>query len=296
VSTAHGNGAGPWDALRVEPPLPERWPNGKLVAVWPVVNIECFLPHRGGPAIQPHLASVPEIANRGWREYGNRAGVQRLARVLGEAGMPASAALNGDVCTLYPDVVSTVLAAGWEVMGHGLNNSTGHAGLDGPAERALVQQALETLGRATGQRPAGWLTPGFAVTPRTPAVLAACGLRYTADATDDDVPYALDTDAGPLLALPYSLETNDISLCLVARYTAAQYAEALVQHVAQLCREARPGRPVLAALGLHTFIAGQPARAAALGRALAAIAALPETWFATGTMIAAALERRPVSS
>jgi hypothetical protein len=127
-------------------------------------------------------------------------------------------------------------------------------------------------------------------------VLAACGLRYTADATDDDVPYALSTDAGELLVLPYSLETNDISLCLVARHTAAEYADALVGHVRQLCAEAEPGRPVLVALGLHTFIAGQPARAAALARALREMATRPEVWFTTGAAICAALAQTGVPS
>jgi len=253
------------------------------------VNVECFLPEHGGPAIQPHLASVPEIANRGWREYGNRAGVQRLARVLGEGGVPASAAINADVCTLHPGVMATVLSAGWEIMGHGINNSTGNAGRTEEQETESVLKALTALAAATGRTVAGWLTPGFAVTPNTPAVLAACRLRYTADATDDDVPYALETPAGPLLVLPYSMETNDISLCLVARYTAADYAAALVEHVTQLCREAAPGRPLLVALGLHTFIAGQPARAAAIAGALSAIAALPQVWFASGEAIAAQL-------
>jgi hypothetical protein len=259
------------------------------VAVWPVVNVETFLPDQGGPAIQPHLSGAPEIANSGWREYGNRSGVARLAGVLSDLGIPASAALNADVCDRYPEVVERIGRAGWEVMGHGLNNSTGHAGLNRANETAMVCDALATLERATGARPQGWLTPGFSVTSRTPAVLAACGLRYTADATDDDVPYALSTDAGRLLALPYSLETNDISLCLVARYTAGEYADALVEHVGQLCAEAEPGRPVVVALGLHTFIAGQPARAAALAGALREMAAHPEVWFATGAAICAAL-------
>jgi peptidoglycan/xylan/chitin deacetylase (PgdA/CDA1 family) len=271
--------------VRRELPLPESWPGGKLVAVWPVVNVETFLPGRGGPAIQPHLAGTPEIANSGWREYGNRAGVQRLARILAESGVPATAALNSDVCSLYPDATSTILDAGWEIMGHGMNNSTGQAGMEFEAERTAVNAALDALERATGVRPRGWLTPGFSVTERTVSVLAACGLRYCADATDDDVPYVLDTESGPLTVLPYSMETNDISLCLVARYTAAEYRDALVDHVAQLAREARPGRPVIVALGLHGFIAGQPARAAALARALAAMAALSQVWFTTGAAI-----------
>jgi allantoinase len=103
------------------------------------------------------------------------------------------------------------------------------------------------------------------------------------------VPYRLETAAGPLLVLPYSMETNDISLCLVARYTGEQYATALLDHVRRLCEEAADGVTSLVALGLHTFIAGQPARAGHLERALGQMAELPALWFATGAMIADAL-------
>lgn len=50
----------------------------------PVVNVEVFVPGCGGPSIQPHLQSVPELANRGWRDYGNRRGLQRLANMFKE--------------------------------------------------------------------------------------------------------------------------------------------------------------------------------------------------------------------
>lgn len=262
------------------------WPDGAIVAVWPVVNVEWFEPGAGGPAIQPHLMGDPEIANYGWREYGNRAGLLRLIAVFRAAGIAASAAINADICARHPALASAIVEAGWEIMGHGQNNSRGLAGLSPQQEREAIATALETLERHTGTRPLGWLTPGFSVTARTPEALAACGLRYTADITDDDVPYALETSCGTVFALPYSLETNDISLCLVGRYTGPEYAHALVDHVRRLVDE---GRPVVAALGLHTYIAGQPGRALHLERTLRALQAIRGVWFATGAEIVARL-------
>lgn len=263
------------------------WPDGAIVAVWPVVNVEWFEPGAGGPALQPHLMTGnPEIANYGWREYGNRVGLQRLISIFRAAGIVASAAINADICARYPTLLRALVEAGWEIMGHGINNSRGLAGLTPEEERDAIAAALETLERHTGSRPLGWLTPGFSVTDRTPEALAACGLRYTADITDDDVPYALETACGTLFALPYSLETNDISLCLVGRYTGPEYARALVDHVRWLLAE---GSPTIVAIGLHTYIAGQPGRALYLARALRALQALRGVWFATGAEITARL-------
>ncbi len=287
----------PWDGVRGRAaPLPACWPGGALVAVWPVINVECWRPGSGGPSLQPHLVSAPEIANSGWRDYGNTAGVARLAHIFAELGLPATAAVNGAIPERAPAAMEAVLAAGWEVIGHGVDNSTGHAGMTVEDEAAAIAATLDALSAATAARPRGWLTPGFSVTPRTPALLAAVGIAYTADRTEGDTPACWQTEGGPLLALPYSLETNDISLCLVARHTPEQFGRVLVDHVTQLANEARPGRPLLVALGLHTFIAGQPARALHLQRALAAIAALPGVRFMTGGQVCAALPGHAVLS
>ena len=61
---------------------------GGGVVVVPVINVEVFVPGAGGPGVQPHLASMPEIANSGWRDYGNRAGARRA---VSGTFLPASA-------------------------------------------------------------------------------------------------------------------------------------------------------------------------------------------------------------
>ena len=130
----------------------------------------------------------------------------------------------------------------------------------------------------------GWLTPGFAVSERTFVMLAELGVTFTADWCDDDRPYWWETGSGQLLSIPYSLETNDISLILGLHYTPGQFADAIVEHVRQLCEEARPN--VVAAIGLHPFLVGQPGRIRALRSCLERLAALPGVWLASGSEIA----------
>jgi allantoinase len=271
---------------------PASWNGRGKVAVWPVVNIEHYLPGRPGPAIQPHLAHGRDIANSGWREYGNRVGIWRILGLFDDLGIPFSAALSAEMSRHHPGVVEAVVARGAEVLGHGMENSTRHHDLTPEAEREHIAGALSTLKRETGQQVLGWLTPGFAVSADTHRILAELGLGYTADFCDDDVPYRLDTPGGRLLAIPYSLETNDISLFLNMRYTPAQYADVVVEHVRQLCRE--PGRGRVVALGLHTFLVGQPGRIGSLRACLERLAALDEVWFATGKEICELMEKEDV--
>lgn len=259
------------------------WPGDRKVAVWVALNIECFIPGRGGPALQPHLARGEDIANYDWREYGNRAGFWRLLDMLSELPVPVTAAVNGDMCQRHPDIVAAVSKAGWAVMAHGLDNSTPHYGLTPEAERDRIERTVAMLAEATGRQPLGWLTPGFAVTKATHGLLREAGLGYTADRCDDDVPYWLDLPAGRLLSVPYGLETNDISLLLCMHYTAAEFADAVVAHVEQLCAE--PGAGTVTGIGLHTFLVGQPGRIASLRSCLRRLATMPQVWLCTADEI-----------
>ena len=72
------------------------------------------------------------------------------------------------------------------------------------------QQALDTLQRATGTAPVGWLGPEYGESARTPQLLAQAGIRYVCDWVNDEQPYAMKTSQGELYALPIMLELDDI--------------------------------------------------------------------------------------
>ena len=52
-------------------------------------------------------------------------------------------------------------------------------------EREYIRAAVE---RATGNRPVGWSGPDFQETPNTPNLLAAEGIRYVCDWSNDEQP------------------------------------------------------------------------------------------------------------
>ncbi|MFS8859040.1 polysaccharide deacetylase family protein [Synechococcus sp. H60.4] len=255
-------------------------PNQARVAVYVVVNIEHFTFGKLGTAIQPHLTTSPEIANYGWRDYGNRVGIWRLFELFAELGIPGTAALNAEMVELYPPILEGIRHHSWSVMAHGWNNSTGHSGLTRQAEEELIERSLSLLEKTVGFRPWGWLTPGFSVSENTFDLLRAAGIRYTADWVNDDQPYWLQTAAGPLLAIPYTLEANDITLCLSARLAAEAFAQALIAQFDQLWQEGERF-PRIMAIGLHPFIVGQPLRVGSLKKALQHIRSRPQTWLTT---------------
>ncbi|CAK9036605.1 Chitin deacetylase 1 [Durusdinium trenchii] len=254
------------------------WAKGKKVVVVPVVNVEVFVPGSRGPAIQPHLQSTPEVANRGWRDYGNTRGLKRLVEMFKELGLPATAVINSEAVK-DEDVAKVLKGSGWEFGAHGLNNSSGASHMSRQEEEAYFKQTLDDLQETLGSRPQTWLTPGFSVTERTPEIAAKAGIQALLDFVDDDVPFYLKhEEAGRTLCLPYCMETNDFSCVLAKQLDARQYVQTIEDHVRQLAKE--EGEKVVC-LGMHTFVAGTPARVLALTETLQRLRELPGVAFAT---------------
>ncbi|WP_066380956.1 MULTISPECIES: polysaccharide deacetylase family protein [unclassified Anabaena] len=256
-------------------------PHDARVAVWVVMNIEHFTFGKLGTAIQPHLNSYPEIANYGWRDYGNQVGIWRLLELFAELEIPVTAAVNGEICPLYPEIMAAITQCGWEVMAHGLNNSTGHSGMDRETETQVINQTLDLFREATGKIPKGWLTPGFSITESTFDLLQAAGIVYTADWVNDEQPFWYPVSDGQLLAIPYTIEANDISLCLSNRFSGAEFSQAIIDQFDQLWQDGKLQGRVMA-IGLHPFIVGQPLRLKYLKECLLYIKGHPNTWLTTG--------------
>jgi len=154
-------------------------------------------------------------------------------------------------------------------------------------EEAYFKTTLDDLEKSLGLRPKTWLTPGFAVTERTPEIAGAAGIESLLDFVDDDVPYHLVHEGcKKTLCLPYCMETNDFSLVLTKNHDPRQYAQAIEDHVRQLAKE--DGEKVVC-LGMHTFVAGTPARVLALSEALGRLKAVPGVCFANAAEVRQAI-------
>lgn len=210
--------------------------------------------------------------------------MRRLVRTFGALGVPATAVINSDAAKLV--TVSALLKqSGWELGAHGINNSSGHSRMDREEEVVAFGTCLKELEASLGSRPQTWLTPQFSVTERTPEIAAAAGVRIFLDFVDDDVPFdVVHTPTGNrMLCLPYSMETNDFSLVLAKNFDPRQYAQVIEDHVQQLASE--PGGSKVVCLGMHTFVAGTPARALALSRVLGRLTSCPAVAFATAAQV-----------
>jgi peptidoglycan/xylan/chitin deacetylase (PgdA/CDA1 family) len=264
------------------PPL--RWPGGARIAFYVGLNLEHYQIDRPSTSIFGGTAALaPDPLNYGWRDYGPRVGIWRLIESLDRHGMRASALINSDVCARYPQIIEAGRARDWAWVTHGRDNSTFQAGMSREQEQAYLAEVVETIEKATGQRPKGWLGPALTETFETPGLLAELGLRYVLDWCNDDQPYRLNVPG--MLSVPYSIEVNDVTLFVSKSLSGPEFLQIVQDQFDQLYADSADSGRVMA-LSLHPFIVSQPFRHKYLDQALEYIASRPGVWLTTSDEIA----------
>ncbi len=281
--------------------LPDRgklkWPGSKRLALIVTINLEYWELTRdqaeplypGGPATIPFPlpGNVPDYVNWTWREYGQRVGVWRVIEELDKAGVPASCTLNGRYAVERKRVVDAVVERGWEIVAHNWAQNdilTYYAG-DVDAERAVIRKTLDAIENATGHKVKGWLSSSLRPTEATPDILRENGLIFHCDFLNDDQPYLIHTDHGPLVCVPYSNDINDFNMFARGGMTLDHGLATLREAFDRLYAEGADSMRLMN-FGLHPHVIGQPYRIRALADFLAYAKTFDGVWFPTREEIA----------
>jgi peptidoglycan/xylan/chitin deacetylase (PgdA/CDA1 family) len=261
------------------------WPNGARVAFYIGLNVEHFEIDKPSTSIWSGTSHLkPDPLNYGWRDYGARVGIWRLIDALDKYGMRASVLLNSDVCEHYPQIIQAGREREWAGLAHGKTNSILHADMTPAQERVFLENVVNTIAAATGQRPKGWMGPGLTETFETPKILKELGLSYVLDWCADDQPFPLKVPG--MISVPYSVELNDIALFVAKSLSGEDFYRTVVDQFDQLYEDSAQSGRVMA-LALHPFVIGQPFRHKYLAKALEYISSHDGVWLTTSDEIAA---------
>lgn len=273
---------------------PVVFPDGKRVAVIPFINVEHFPADIAGTALaQATTVFSPDPLNYGWRDYGNRVGLWRIMEMMDNCGMRATVCLNSDVVKEFPRIIEEGEKRRWAWIGHGVNNAPGNliastrgenGELNGPSEeqeRAILDSALSTMREALGRPAKGWLSPYLTHTDNTPRLLESLGVEYLCDYTADDLPFRFNTPEKKLIAVPYTLELNDLPSFLNVGISAQAFGDMIIDQFDVLLEEGAT-RPRCMPVCVHPFHVGQPNKFKHLRRAFEYIAGHDHVWMTTG--------------
>ncbi len=277
-----------------------KWPDNKKVALILTLNLETWdmvkdtdKPYyAGGPPILPDVlpGNVADFPNFTWREYGQRVGIWRLFDTFDQAKVPASCTINAKTALIRSDVARAPAERGWEVLAH--NYEQGELLSDfakNPAkEREIIEASLKVYKEFYGKAAKGWLSSSLRGTVNTPGILKEHGLMFYCDIMNDDQPYLIQTDHGPIVSTPYTNEINDFTILTRRNHTTDEFRDILVEELRQLYLEAETsGSGRMMNVGLHPHVSGRAFRIRALREFLEFAKTLPGVWFAKREEIAA---------
>ena len=222
-------------------------------------------------------------------EYGSRAAVPRIRRILRENNISASFFVPAVVAKLHPDEQRNLVNEGHEIGIHGWIhefNST----LPEADERELMLRAGDVLEEITGIRPVGMRTPSWDFSQSTLSICKEMGLLYDSSLMADDEPYELLEDGEPtgVIELPVEWIRDDAPYLMMDRATGLRpYTSP--NSVLEIFKSEFDGafkEGGLFLLTLHPHISGHRSRIVILEELIDYIKSFPDVWFATHAEIA----------
>jgi peptidoglycan/xylan/chitin deacetylase (PgdA/CDA1 family) len=164
-------------------------------------------------------ALSPSRISRG--EFGV-VGAKRILALLDEYGIKATWFVPGHTADTFPVTVAEIAADGHEVGHHGYCHES-PLGLGEEREREILRKGIESLRRITGERPAGYRSPSWDLSPFSIDLLLEHGFAYdsslmandsqpywcrTGDQFDTESAYRFGTQV-PLVEMPITWGLDD---------------------------------------------------------------------------------------
>lgn len=239
----------------VNPPsLPRGWPAERPLAVAVNVMLEGWTDDAApgiGPMGNPLKPGVLDLQARSWAEYGPKTGAWRLLDLFAAEQVRAVWYVSGIVAERYPELLRAIRAAGHPVAAHGWSQHIIPAYQSAAEEQADLKRCIAALGA-----PQGWLSPRCTPSERTTGLLAEAGFRWHADFFDVDLPRLLEDRARAIVAMPFTMEVNDMPLYV--RYGSEPAAfSAIFARIADNWRRLG-NRPGCLDITVHAHVFGRP--------------------------------------
>lgn len=276
---------------------PLRWPNGARVALIITFNLETWdlvkdsekTYYAGGPAVLPDPlpGNVADYPNFVWREYGQRVGIWRLFDAMDEFGVKPSCTTNAVTAERRKEMLDAALERGCEVLAHNYEQGellTDYAH-EPEKERDVILRTLKTYEEVVGRKSKGWLSSSLRCTTNTAGILAEQGCIFTCDIMNDDQPYLMRTENGPIVSVPYSNEINDFTFLTRRGYTTDEFRDALIEELNVLYAEGEKTARIMN-VGLHPHVSGRAYRIRAIREFLEHAKSLDGIWWAKREEIA----------
>ncbi len=252
---------------------PQRWPNNARVAVllsFDADNETVYL--RFGE---------PTVGTLSQGQYGARVGLDRILTLLDRYQIPATFFIPAVSLMITPDMADRIQRSRRHEFGiHGWIHEM-NVSLPRDVERRLVQQAIDTLTRLTGERPVGYRAPSWNFSPNTLSIIRELGFLYESSLMADERPYELMANGEPtgIVELPVEWIMDDAPLFNPQGNSYSSPRDVAQVWIDEFNRAYDEGTVFL--LTMHPHITGHRSRIVALEQLIQHIRSRGGVWWAT---------------
>ena len=227
----------------------------------------------------PDAARLPSLMSL--REYGPSVAAPRILDLLDEYAIKASFYIPGYVVETHEELVVDIKGRGHEIAHHGYMHEP-PATLSKEQEEEVLDKGIAIIERVTGERPKGYRSPSWELSPHSLSLLAERGFTYDSSLMGNDIPYVVDADGSSLVEIPVQWELDDAPYFNYAPSLGTRPLMASPEHVYQVWSAAfegmyHYGRSFV--LTMHPFITGRPGRLRMLERLIRYIKEFPGVEF-----------------
>lgn len=229
----------------------------------------------------PGNAKRPILMSQG--AYGWKTGTPRILKLLERYGVTSTFFVPGEVIDKRPATIEAILNGGHEIAHH----SYSHAwivNLTPEQEREEMERGIESIVRATGQKPRGWRSPAAELSPISLPLLIEHGFTYSSNFFDADSPYLLEVEGRTtdIVELPFRWVLDDApffqySITLPGR---TMQAPSALWEAWRLEYDALFAEDRMLMIGMHPQIIGQPSRLWVLEQLIQHALKRGRTWIA----------------
>ena len=270
------------------------WPESKKMAVVLSFDLDA---ESLWTARDPKNLERPVTLSQG--EYGPRAGMPRILRLLKKYDLKATFFVTGWAMEKYPETVRDIVAGGHEIGHHGYH----HEWLDNVTleeEKIIMAKGISMIKEFVPEGPVGYRSPSWEFTPNTIRLLKENDFKYSSNMMNSDLPYLhkLNGTEIPLVELPVSWIMDDAPYFL---YSTRLVGRTITDpnHVYSIWEQEYSGfydEGLCFVLTMHPQITGRPSRTAMLERLIRRMRGDSNVWFATGREVADHWLKKPRGS
>jgi peptidoglycan/xylan/chitin deacetylase (PgdA/CDA1 family) len=264
-----------------------RWPGGSHVAVVFNVAYEAWSDGKApgiGPMGNPLPPGTFDTNALSWGRYGQETGIERLLRVLDRTHHKASVMVSGILAERAPQKVKAIAAAGHEIVAHSYAQDIVPAMLSPEQDKENIRKTTMILEQVAGVRPRGWISPRGTPGVSTIRQLIEAGYVYHSDVLDGDMPYAQVLDSGEIIAIPFTMDVNDLPHAMRFGRTPRQFIDNFNDYLSHTLKA--PDWPIIIDVTAHCHCYGRPGGAWAYEEIARQVSGRDDIWLTTHEAIA----------